>query len=161
MNRLTPDITKVRVVRHGVLELTFADGVGGEVDVLDRMRGPVFAHARTPVGFAAATVGAETGTVVWPGELISRRHAVRASANSSMARSDGGGVRPGPGADARFRDRTRAFGMSDAMDDEREAIGLGYGPINLVSTSYSTVVGTQMWDSLSAHASAPTWKSVR
>jgi hypothetical protein len=67
MNRLTPDITKVRVVRHGVLELTFADGVGGEVDVLDRMRGPVFAHARTPVGFAAATVDAETGTVVWPG----------------------------------------------------------------------------------------------
>jgi hypothetical protein len=41
MNRLTPDITKVRVVRHGVLELTFADGLGGEVDVLDRIRGRV------------------------------------------------------------------------------------------------------------------------
>ena len=64
---LTPDITEVAVVRHGVLALTFADGVRGEVDVLERMRGPVFAHARTPEGFAQATHDAETGTVTWPG----------------------------------------------------------------------------------------------
>jgi hypothetical protein len=41
MNALPPDITAVEVVRHGVLRLTFADGLTGEVDVLDRMRGPV------------------------------------------------------------------------------------------------------------------------
>jgi hypothetical protein len=64
---LTPDITAVSVVRHGVLRLTFADGLTGEVDVLNRMRGPVFEQARTPEGFAAVQVDAETGTVVWPG----------------------------------------------------------------------------------------------
>jgi Protein of unknown function (DUF2442) len=67
MTGLTPDITDVVVVDHGVLHLTFADGVSGEVVVLERMRGPVFAEARTRVGFAAVAVDAETGTVVWPG----------------------------------------------------------------------------------------------
>lgn len=67
MNRLTPDITEVAVVRHGVLRLTFADSLSGEVDVLDRMRGPVFDNARTPEGFSKAKADAETGTVVWPG----------------------------------------------------------------------------------------------
>jgi hypothetical protein len=64
---LTPDITAVAVVRHGVLRLTFADGLAGEVEVLERMRGPVFDQARTPAGFVKATVDVETGTVVWPG----------------------------------------------------------------------------------------------
>ena len=63
----TPDITSVAVVLHGVLRLTFTDGLSGELDVLDRMRGPVFAQARTPDGFAQVTVDTETGTIVWPG----------------------------------------------------------------------------------------------
>jgi hypothetical protein len=67
MNDLTPDITAAEVVRHGVLRLTFADGLSGEVDVLDRMRGPVFKGARTSDGFARVEVDSETGTVVWPG----------------------------------------------------------------------------------------------
>ena len=67
MMGLTPDITAAVVVRHGVLKLSFADGVAGEVDVLDRMRGPVFAEAVTEEGFAAVWVDAESGTVVWPG----------------------------------------------------------------------------------------------
>jgi hypothetical protein len=66
MNRLTPDITAAEVVRHGVLRLTFADGLSGEIDVLDRMRGPVFKEARTSAGFAKVKVDSETGTVVWP-----------------------------------------------------------------------------------------------
>jgi len=66
MNGLTPDITAATVVRHGVLRLTFADGLSGEVDVLDRMRGPVFEDARTTEGFAKVKTDAETGTVVWP-----------------------------------------------------------------------------------------------
>lgn len=64
---LTPDITDARVVRHGVLALTFADGLQGDVDVLDRMNGPVFEQARTPAGFAEVAVDDETGTVTWPG----------------------------------------------------------------------------------------------
>jgi hypothetical protein len=64
---LTPDITEARVVRHGVLALTFADGLQGEVDVFDRMNGPVFEEARTPAGFAKVAVDCEIGTVTWPG----------------------------------------------------------------------------------------------
>jgi hypothetical protein len=39
----------------------------GEVDILDRMRGPVFERARTPDGFSEVFVDAEIGTVAWPG----------------------------------------------------------------------------------------------
>lgn len=67
MTGLTPDITAVSVVCHGVLKLTFADGVSGEVDVLNRLHGPVFEQARTPAGFVAVRVDGETGTIVWPG----------------------------------------------------------------------------------------------
>lgn len=67
MTGLTPDITDASVVRHGVLKLQFADGLTGEVDVLDRMLGPVFAEARSPEGFQRVRVDAESGTVVWPG----------------------------------------------------------------------------------------------
>jgi len=67
MTGLTPDITHAAVVRHGVLALMFSDGLTGEVDVLDRMRGPVFETARTPEGFPQVTVDAESGTVTWPG----------------------------------------------------------------------------------------------
>jgi hypothetical protein len=48
MTALAPDITAVSVVCHGILRLTFADGLSGEIHVLDRMRGPVFDNARTP-----------------------------------------------------------------------------------------------------------------
>jgi hypothetical protein len=65
MNGLTPDITAAEVVRHGVLRLTFADGLSGEVEVLDRMRGPIFEDARPQTGFAQVHVDGETGTVVW------------------------------------------------------------------------------------------------
>lgn len=64
---LTPDIATASVVRHGVLRLTFTDGLAGDVDVLDRMRGPVFAEGRTISGFERVSIDQETGTVVWPG----------------------------------------------------------------------------------------------
>jgi len=67
MTELTPDITQATVIRHGVLKLTFADGLSGEVDVLNRMRGPVFGSARSEEGFAEVSIDPETGTVVWPG----------------------------------------------------------------------------------------------
>lgn len=64
---LTPDIVDASVPRHGVLRLTFSDGLSGEVEVVDRMRGPVFERARSTEGFAEVTVDRETGTVCWPG----------------------------------------------------------------------------------------------
>jgi hypothetical protein len=67
MTGLTPDITEVTPVSHGVLRLVFADGLTGEVEVLARMRGPVFDRARTQAGFSRATLDGESGTVVWPG----------------------------------------------------------------------------------------------
>jgi hypothetical protein len=63
---LTPDMTTVEVVRHGVLRITFEDGLSGEVEVLDKMWGPVFEQARTAEGFAAAAFDPESRTVVWP-----------------------------------------------------------------------------------------------
>lgn len=64
---LTPDITEVTVVNYGVLRLVFADGLAGEVDILERMRGPVFERARTHEGFSEAHVDGDSGTVAWPG----------------------------------------------------------------------------------------------
>lgn len=61
------DITAVSVPRYGVLEITFADGTHGEVEVIQYMQGPVFTEARTREGFAAVEVDPEIGTVVWPG----------------------------------------------------------------------------------------------
>ena len=63
MTGLTPDITAATVVSHGVLRITFADGLSAEVDVLDRMRGPVFSEARTHEGFAKVAVDPSTGPV--------------------------------------------------------------------------------------------------
>ncbi len=74
-----PDITAVSVVRHGVLRLTFADGLTGEVDVLARMWGPVFEEARTPEGFAKVTVDERPapsfglGTPTWPPDTLYER----------------------------------------------------------------------------------------
>jgi hypothetical protein len=61
------DITAVSVPRYGVLEITFADGTPGEVEVIQRMWGPVFTETRTSEGFAKVKVDPESGTVVWPG----------------------------------------------------------------------------------------------
>jgi len=63
---LTPELTAVTVVEHGLLDLTFADGTTGEMSVLERLHGPVFALARTHDGFAQAVLDIESGTVAWP-----------------------------------------------------------------------------------------------
>jgi hypothetical protein len=67
MSFLEPDITDVSVPRHGVVILTFEDGTTGEVEVIDRMWGPVFEEARTVEGFASVWVDPESGTITWPG----------------------------------------------------------------------------------------------
>jgi hypothetical protein len=69
MNEYNPDITSVSVVRYGVLALTFADGLEGEVDLTGHLWGPVFERVRTPEGFAEVFVDEEGGTIAWPGEV--------------------------------------------------------------------------------------------
>jgi hypothetical protein len=58
-------ITEFRIVDHGVLDLTFADGTSGQVDVSARIWGPVFERVRSEEGFREAYL--DGGTVAWPG----------------------------------------------------------------------------------------------
>ncbi len=70
MSRVAPYIiTKASVVRHGVVRLRFADGLSGEVEIIQRMWGPVFERARTEEGFTEMYLDAETHTIAWPGEV--------------------------------------------------------------------------------------------
>lgn len=64
---LTPRLLSVRPVHYGVLELVFADGLQGTAEVAERLRGPVFAHARTAAGFFDVSLDPETHAPVWPG----------------------------------------------------------------------------------------------
>ena len=48
------------------LHLRFSDGVAGDVDLRDELRGPIFEPLRDPSRFAGAYVDEELGTVVWP-----------------------------------------------------------------------------------------------
>lgn len=71
MDVIGPDyrIVAAEVVRHEVVELTFADGLEGEVDLRGHLWGPVFERVRTPQGFAEMFVDEEGGTIAWPGEV--------------------------------------------------------------------------------------------
>jgi hypothetical protein len=69
MSRANYIIVALEVPRHGVLKLRFADGLEGEVEVIQRMWGPVFERARTVEGFREAYLDTEAGTVAWPGEV--------------------------------------------------------------------------------------------
>jgi hypothetical protein len=60
-------VIEVKVAGRGRLWLRFADGASGELDVIDRLRGPVFEIARTEAGFAQAGTDPEGHTVCWPG----------------------------------------------------------------------------------------------
>jgi hypothetical protein len=65
-----PRVTDVKVLAHYVLELTFADGTSGVVDLALRIgdgRG-VFAPHKDPGFFAQVRVDPEAGTIVWPND---------------------------------------------------------------------------------------------
>lgn len=69
MNELPPHVIDAEVVHHGVLRLTFSDGLVRDVSVLERMHGPVFERARSVAGFGEVRVDHDAGTVVWPGDV--------------------------------------------------------------------------------------------
>ncbi len=60
-------ITEFTILDYGVLHLIFVDGLEGEVDLRDRLWGPVFERVRTPEGFREAFL--EDGVITWPGEV--------------------------------------------------------------------------------------------
>ena len=68
MMQLCATVTGVRVVDGYRVELTFSDGVGGIVDLANRIvgRGGVFAPLENPEFFRRVAVDNELGTIVWP-----------------------------------------------------------------------------------------------
>jgi hypothetical protein len=60
------DIVETRYVRDHVLWVRFEDGLEGEVDLADSLRGPVFEPLKDLSFFALVRVDHELGTVVWP-----------------------------------------------------------------------------------------------
>lgn len=69
MSRIEYEIVAVEVPKHGVLKLRFADGLEGEVDVVDRIWGPVFERVRTVEGFREVSLEPEGISITWPGEV--------------------------------------------------------------------------------------------
>ena len=59
-------VVAVRVLRPFVLEVTFADGARGEVDLASELWGEMFEPLRDPAVFALVSVDSELGTIVWP-----------------------------------------------------------------------------------------------
>lgn len=59
-------VTSVEVVGDFSLRLGFSDGSSREVDLEDRLRGPVFEPLKNPQFFAQVRVDEELGTIVWP-----------------------------------------------------------------------------------------------
>ena len=66
-----PDVTQVRYLQGHRLELTFADGVVGQIDLANVIlgKGGVFAPLEDPIYFAKVAVNADIGTIVWPNDV--------------------------------------------------------------------------------------------
>lgn len=84
-----PRVAAVRHVREHVLWLRFSDGVEGEVNLADALRGELLEPLRDPAAFAR--VGIEYGTLAWPNgadwapeELYDRLGAAKGSARRAI-----------------------------------------------------------------------------
>ena len=58
-------VLRVEALQGYRLRVEFADGVAGEVDLAERLFGPVFEPLRDPEFFAQVTID-EYGVVCWP-----------------------------------------------------------------------------------------------
>jgi hypothetical protein len=84
-------IAALRTLRHGVLEVTWADGFVGQVDLQGLIdRGGVFSCLSAPAVFARAAVAPDRRSIVWSGcdgdviELGSQSLRVRAEVRSGF-----------------------------------------------------------------------------
>ena len=59
-------VVEARHVRYHVLWLKFSDGLCGEVDLSDRLRGRVFEPLEDVAFFAQVRVDPEVQTIAWP-----------------------------------------------------------------------------------------------
>jgi hypothetical protein len=66
-----PRVRKVRYLDEYRLQLSFADGTTGELDLRKRVvgRGGVFAPLQDVNYFKLVAVDPEAGTIVWPNEM--------------------------------------------------------------------------------------------
>jgi len=73
MTQLCATVINVRVLDSYRLELTFADGVRGTVDLSERIvgRGGVFKPLEAPSFFRQVQINHELGTIVWPNNVDS------------------------------------------------------------------------------------------
>lgn len=60
------DVVEVRYVRDYTVWVRFQDGISGEVDLRDSLRGPVFDPLHDLEYFKRVSVDPEIGTIVWP-----------------------------------------------------------------------------------------------
>jgi len=59
-------IVALRIVRHGVLEVTWADGYVGIVDLLGLIeRGGVYSTLGNPATFARAAIAGDQNSICW------------------------------------------------------------------------------------------------
>jgi hypothetical protein len=66
-----PDLKSVRYLHDYQLELTFTDGVTGQIDLASTVvgRGGVFAPLEDKDFFAKVSVKPDIGTIVWPNDV--------------------------------------------------------------------------------------------
>ena len=60
------NVTELKYLGGHVLRLHLSDRRVGDVDLTDRLRGPVFEPLKDPARFAEAFIDDELGTVAWP-----------------------------------------------------------------------------------------------
>jgi len=80
-------ITAATVVDHGVLRVVFADRLSSEVEIISRMRGPVFERARTAEGFSEAFVDAESAPSLGREVPTSRRTRCTSASAQALGQS--------------------------------------------------------------------------
>ncbi len=59
-------VSRVEALEGYRLRVEFSDGVGGEIDLSDRLFGPVFEPLKDPKLFAEVRID-EFGAICWPG----------------------------------------------------------------------------------------------
>jgi hypothetical protein len=81
------EVTSVAVTDHWRLQLEFADGYSGEVDVSYLRRKPgLLKDLKDPDYFARAYLDEEQGTVAWPNGMDVAAHLLRARAEQQASR---------------------------------------------------------------------------
>jgi hypothetical protein len=66
IRRSTPEVVSVEVIGDHALRLKFDDGLVREVDLIERLSGPIFEPLKNPAYFAQVSIDPVGGTICWP-----------------------------------------------------------------------------------------------